>query len=149
MMSMSQKCQYAVRATLELAKHYGKGPVSISEIAANQAVPSRFLENILNEMRQGGFVDSRRGVQGGYFLLSDPNALKVGEVIRFVDGPFDPVKCIGEQSKPCPLKGQCSLIELWIKAKGAVEEVYDGTNFQDLVEKERKLDRAGVVDYCI
>ena len=149
MVSMSQKCQYAVRATLELAKHYGKGPIPISEIASNQAVPGRFLENILNEMRQGGFVDSRRGVQGGYFLLTDPKKLTVGEVIRFVDGPFDPVKCIGEQSKPCPLKGQCSLIELWLKAKNAVEEVYDGTSFQDLVEKERKLNHAIVADYCI
>ena len=146
---MSQKCQYAVRATLELAKRYGKGPTPISEIASSQAVPGRFLENILNEMRQGGFVDSRRGVQGGYFLVADPKELTVGQIIRFVDGPFDPVKCIGEKSKPCPLKGQCSLINLWLKAKNAVEEVYDGTNFQDLVEKERKLDRAIVADYCI
>ena len=149
MVSMSQKCQYAVRATLELAKRYGKGPIPISEIASNQAVPGRFLENILNEMRQGGFVDSRRGVQGGYFLLRDPKELTAGEVIRFVDGPLDPVKCIGEQSKACRLKGQCSLIELWVRAKEAVEEVYDGTSFLDLVEKERKLGDGGVVDYCI
>ena len=148
-MSMSQKCQYAVRATLELAKHYGQGPIPISQIASNQAVPGRFLENILNEMRQGGFVDSRRGVQGGYYLLRVPVELTVGEIIRFVDGPLDPVKCIAEQPKPCPLKHSCSLVELWIRAKEAVEQVYDGTTFQDLVEKERKLDRAGVFDYCI
>ena len=148
-MSISQKCQYAVRATLELAKHYGQGPIPISEIASSQAIPARFLENILNEMRQGGFVESRRGVQGGYFLLADPKELNVGRVIRFVDGPFDPVKCIGEQSNPCPLKGQCSLIDLWMKAKEAVEEVYDTITFHDLVEKERKLDRSRVLEYCI
>ena len=148
-MSMSQKCQYAVRATLELAKHFGKGPVPISEIASSQAAPARFLENILNEMRQGGFVDSRRGVQGGYYLVSDPHELTVGEIIRFVDGPLDPVKCTTGQPKPCPLKGRCSLIELWARAKDAVEQVYDGTTFQDLVDKDHQLDRAGLLDYCI
>lgn len=148
-MSMSQKCQYSIRATLELAKHHGKGPIPISQIAANQAVPGRFLENILSQMRQGGFVESRRGVLGGYSLLRDPKNLTVGDLIRFVDGPLDPVKCIAQQPKPCPLKGRCSLIELWARARDALEKVYDGTTFQDLVDKEHRLHREGLLDYCI
>jgi Rrf2 family transcriptional regulator, cysteine metabolism repressor len=148
--NLSQKCQYAVRAILELAKHYGKGPVAISQIAASQAIPQRFLENILNELRPTGLIESRRGIQGGYLLTRDPGAISVGEVIRLVDGPLDPVKCIGDRNGPCcPLKDNCSLFHLWTRAKVAVEEVYDKANFRDLVEQEKELSRSAALDYCI
>ncbi len=149
-MNLSQKCQYAVRAVLELAKHYGQGPVAISQIAANQAIPQRFLENILNELRPTGLIESRRGIQGGYLLARDPATISVGEIIRLVEGPLDPVKCMTDKKSPsCPLKDNCSLIHLWSRAKAAVEEVYDNANFRDLVEEERKLSRSTVIDYCI
>ncbi len=149
-MNLSQKCQYAIRAILELAKHHGEGPVAISQIAANQAIPQRFLENILNELRPTGLIESRRGIQGGYLLTRDPAAISVGEIIRLVEGPLDPVKCIGDRNGPCcPIKDNCSLFGLWTRAKEAVEEVYDNANFRDLVDQERKLDRSAVLDYCI
>ncbi|MFA6132975.1 MAG: Rrf2 family transcriptional regulator [Phycisphaerae bacterium] len=148
-MRVSQKCQYAVRAILELAKRFGQGPTSISEIASSQAVPQRFLEIILNEMKQGGFVGSRRGVQGGYLLLVEPRQLTVGRIMRVIDGPFDPVRCVGEGGKPCPLKGHCSMIELWQRAKQAVEEVYDNTTFQDLVDREAELGSVTAANYTI
>lgn len=149
-MNLSQKCQYAIRAILELAKQYGRGPVAISQIAASQAIPQRFLENILSELRPTGLIESRRGIQGGYLLARDPATISVGEVIRLVDGPLDPVKCIGDRNGPCcPLKDNCSLFHLWTRAKTAVEEVYDNASFRDLVEEEEKLDRSTVLDYCI
>lgn len=151
-MTISQKCQYAVRSILELAKRRGRGPVAISEIAAKQAIPPRFLEIILNEMKQGGFVESRRGVQGGYMLVGDPRNLTVGQVIRFVDGPFDPVKCGGDDmgGEPgCPLKQKCALVGLWARAKQAVESVYDATTFRDLVDEETALESAGTIDFSI
>jgi len=148
--NLSQKCQYAIRAILELAKHYRQGPVAISQIAANQAIPQRFLENILNELRPTGLIESRRGIQGGYLLARDPAAISVGEIIRLVEGPLDPVKCIGDRDGPCcPLKDNCSLFHLWTRAKEAIEEVYDGASFHDLVEEEKKVDRSTVLDYCI
>lgn len=149
-MNLSQKCQYAVRAILELAKHYGQGPVAISQIAASQAIPQRFLENILNELRPTGLIESRRGIQGGYLLARDPGTVSVGEVIRLVEGPLDPVKCLGDREGPCcPLKDSCALIRLWSRAKAAVEEVYDNSTFRDLVTEERELNRSVAVDYCI
>lgn len=149
-MNLSQKCQYAIRAILELAKHHGEGPVAISQIAASQAIPQRFLENILNELRPTGLIESRRGIQGGYFLTRDPATISVGEIIRLVEGPLDPVKCIGDRNGPCcPLKNDCSLFHLWTRAKEAVEAVYDNANFQELVAEEKELNRAAVLDYCI
>lgn len=149
-MSLSQKCQYAVRAVLELAKRHGAGPVTIGDIAAEQAIPGRFLEMILNELKQGGHVGSRRGIRGGYFLVTPPGQLSVGEIIRFIDGPLDPVKCVNIQDgKPCRLKDSCALVGLWARAKSAVEDVYENTSFQDLVEAERTAQRKHVADFCI
>jgi len=149
-MNLSQKCQYAVRSMLELAKYYGHGPVRISAIAEKQAIPPRFLENILNELKSSGLIESRRGAQGGYILTKDPAEITVGDIIRLVDGPLDPVKCIGDKNTPCcPLRGKCSLIGLWSRAKAAVEEVYDSATFKDLVEQEKELNRSETPNYCI
>lgn len=147
-MNLSQKCQYAVRAILELSKRHGKGTVPTSEIAAAQIIPQRFLEIILNELKPTGLIDSRRGVQGGYFLRKNPKEIAVGEVIRQIEGPLDPVRCTGDKDTPvCPLKGKCSLIELWDQAREAVEKVYDSTSFQDLVDRD--LARGTIPDYDI
>jgi Rrf2 family protein len=148
--NLSQKCQYAVRAVLELAKQYGQGPVAISQIATNQAIPQRFLENILNDLKPTGLIESRRGVQGGYLLAKDPAVITVGEIIRFVEGPLDPVRCMGDKNTPyCPLKESCALIHLWNRAKTAVETVYDEANFRDLVEEEKALSKSAAIDYSI
>ena len=149
-MSVSQKCQYAVRALLELSKHHGDSPLKSGDIAARQAIPVRFLEVILNELKTSGLVQARRGVQGGFLLACKPEDLTVGLVIRLVDGPFDPVQCTGESGKSnCPLQERCSLVELWAKAKAAVEAVYDRTTFKDLVDREHSLDRSSGANYCI
>jgi len=134
---VSQKCQYAVRALFELAKRHGHGPVKIAEIAEAQAIPMRFLEVILGQLRQAGFVESRRGKEGGYLLAVPPSLLTVGEVIRFVEGPLAPVSCLaGEVRSVCPLHGSCVFLGMWEKAGQAASAVYDGTTFQGLVDEE-------------
>lgn len=149
-MGISQKCQYAVRALLELAKRHGRAIVQTDEIAARQAIPPRFLGNILNELRTAGLVAARRGPHGGFLLACDPRQLTVGRVIRLVDGPLDPVRCSKGPDKPdCPLKDRCSLVQLWEEAKSAVEAVYDGATFADLAQREVELDRQRSADYCI
>jgi len=149
-MSLSQKCQYAVRAILELSKRYQQGAVPASEVAAAQAVPQRFLEVILNELKPTGLVDSRRGVQGGFYLSRPPREITVGQVIRLVEGPLDPVRCMSDPDADCcPLRGTCSLLEIWRRAKQAVEDVYDSTTFQDLVDRDHALRRRKVPYYSI
>ncbi len=149
-MNLSQKCQYALRAVFELSKKQGQGPMPAGEIAKAQAIPSRFLELILSELRHGGYVVSRRGVDGGYLLAISPETLTVGDVIRFIEGPLNPVKCIGGNSAgDCPLKGRCAFLGLWERAKNAVEGVYDKTTFHDLVEEEKETVRYTTLNFCI
>ena len=130
-MQVSQKSLYALRAVLELAKHYGTGMVKIAEIARAQAIPQPFLEVILGELRRGGFVRSRRGSGGGY------------ELACFFLGPIGPTACLTDDSEArmCCLRAQrhCLFREMWKKIHDAISSIYNGTTFGDLVQQEKTL----------
>jgi len=149
-MILSQKCQYALRALFELAKHYGKGPVKIAQVAEAQAIPPRFLEVILSQLKQAGFVESRRGNEGGYLLVRPPAGLTVGEVIRFVEGPVGPVNCLESDVKDiCSLRESCVFLAMWEKVRKAVSDIYDNTTFQSLVDEEEHMRSRYVASYAI
>jgi Rrf2 family protein len=141
-MVITQKCQYALRALFELAKREEDTPMKIGEIAQAQGIPSRFLENILNGLKSGGFVDSLRGKEGGYRLARSPESVTVGEIIRFVQGPVSPTPCEPGDDRACAPLGLCVFRPLWERAKRALESVYDGTSLADLVRDDAVL-RAG------
>lgn len=151
-MHVSQKCQYALRAIFELTKRAGEGPVKIGDIAQAQAIPQRFLEVILSQLKQGGFVESRRGAEGGYFLVRPGDGLTVGEIVRFVEGPMSLVDCVTAGGKAkCPMDGTCVFMPIWERVEDAVSEVYDNTTFQYLVEEEERMRMSGntVLNYSI
>lgn len=147
-MNISLECQYAIRSIFELARQYGQGTVPVSEIAKTYDIPDRFLELILNKLKAGGFVISKRGVQGGFLLAVPPKEVTIGQIIRYIDGPLDPVgKCVvGRHGRECPRKSSCTLRDLWDQARTAVEGIYDSANFEDLVNREVAT---AVADYCI
>ena len=147
---VSQKCQYAIRATFELAKKSGHGPVKISEIAEAQAIPARFLEVILNQLRQAGFVQSRRGAEGGYFLARQPDKITVGEIIQFIEGPIVPIACMTDKDgSRCSLHGSCVFMGMWQRVAKASSDVYAHTTLQDLIDEERILHQATSISYSI
>jgi len=144
-MFVSQKRQYALRALFELAKQQGNGPVRIADIAEAQAIPIRFLEVILSELKQGRFVESRRGKAGGYLLAVD-------DVVRFVEGPLGPVGCVGDDSTAegvCSLHGYCVFLAMWSRVQAAVATVYDTTTLRDLLEEEKDMRSRYVPNYAI
>ena len=150
-MFLSQKCQYALRAIFELAKRKDRqGPVKIAEIAKAQAIPVRFLEVILSQLKQAGFATSQRGSKGGYLLIRSPSELTVGEVIRFMQGPVGPVDCVAGVSKgKCPLYSNCAFLAMWEKVQKAVSDAYDNTTFQDLVDQENQKSKKKAICYSI
>ena len=146
-MDISQKCQYGLRAVLELSLRVGRGPVKTGDIAKAQAIPLKFLEVILVELKRGGFVESRRGVNGGYLLTGKPSELTAGQIITFIDGPIMPVDCMGNgASSDCPQKSGCVFLDMWLEARDVVAAVYNGTTFRHLVEKYQNPLSP---DYCI
>ena len=149
-MGVSLKCQYGLRALFELARFEGNGLMRLTDVAQKQAIPPRFLENILNQLRQGGFVESRRGKDGGFVLARSAGQISVGEIIRFFEGPLHPVDCVGDAATHrCPLRGQCVFMDLWDEAKGALDAVYDRRSLADLVAEDKRRNPEVPGDYCI
>jgi Rrf2 family transcriptional regulator, cysteine metabolism repressor len=148
-MLIARKTQYALRAIFQLSKQHNQGPAKIADIAKVQAIPPRFLEVILNQLKQGKFVDSKRGNEGGYFLVRSPDTLTVGEIIRYVHGPLNPVDCIVVGSKDCELHGRCAFQPMWEKVSQAISDVFDHTTFKNLIETEIARSRDSVAMFSI
>jgi Rrf2 family transcriptional regulator, cysteine metabolism repressor len=138
-MQLSQKCQYALRALFELAKRQGEGPLTVAQIAESQAIPARFLELIVQELRVQGWIRSRRGSNGGYTLVAAPASVTVASIIRLIDGSLAPVHCVaGKDERSCSLRGRCAFMRMWQRAQEAVERVYETTTLQDLIDEEQQ-----------
>jgi Rrf2 family protein len=153
MTGVSQKCQYALRALFELSRRQGEGPIPVGQIAQGQSIPVRFLEVILGQLKQNGFVQSRRGVQGGYMLLRSPSEILVGDVVRAIDGPLIPVVCQNSDGNApaadCQTQGNCAFRKMWDRLYRAISEVYDGTSFQDLLDEDLRLRQEFIANYDI
>jgi Rrf2 family protein len=135
-----KKNQYALRAIFELAKHRGKGPKKISEIAEVQAIPLRFLEVILGQLKGSGLVESKRGFYGGYSLTRSADKISVGEVLRFMDKPLGPEKCGAcVSTSNCPFSGNCAFVSMWNRVNEAIFDIYDSTTIQDLLNNEKRI----------
>ena len=138
-MSVSSKCYYAIRAVYSLAEHGDATPMKTADIAEREMIPIRFLEVILNQLKSGGFVKSRRGAEGGYQLAKPADAITVGEIMRFVDGPIAPVDCVS-QSRPkvCEFHGECHFFGFWGRVRQAISDIVDHTTIADLIVENRK-----------
>jgi Rrf2 family protein len=144
---VSLKCQYGLRALFELAKSWGGELRRIPEIAEEQAIPERFLENILNHLRQGGFVESRRGKGGGFMLARAPSTVSIAEIVAHIDGNIYAIDCEGALPvHKCRLKGDCVFLPVWQEARAALQAVYAGKTLQDLLDADESRVRD---DFCI
>jgi Rrf2 family protein len=135
-----RKNQYALRAVFELAKHRGKGPTKISEIADAQSIPVRFLEVILNKLKGSGLIDAKRGFYGGYFLTRSPDQITVADILSFMQGPPTTVDCAACVAKfKCPYGHRCAFSAMWNRVNRAILQVYSETTIQDLLDNDRQL----------
>jgi Rrf2 family protein len=123
-MNTSVKSQYALHAIFDLAAQPPDQPVKIADIARRQQIPQKFLELILASLKQGGFVESRRGAEGGYRLAKPADQLTVGQVLRYVEQP--------RRHKPEP--GD-PFADLWRRVDAAVDDLLDSTTFAELVRR--------------
>jgi len=138
-MRISHRCEYALRALLELAKSVEAGPIRIEDIAKRQLVPKKFLANLLVQLKRGRFVHSKKGPEGGYYLARPPRQITVGEVVRFVDGPVAPIHCVSRAlGEKCEIGGRCGYFPLWKRVRDAVAEIVDRTTVADVLEEQER-----------
>ncbi len=136
---ISQKAKYALRALVALARSHGNHDVQlIAEIAEQQSIPKKFLEQILLDLKHHGIVTSRRGKAGGYMLLKSPDAITFGEVLRIVDGPTAPLPCLSRMAyrrcEDCRDEKNCEIRRVFARVAAATRDVLDGTTIADCID---------------
>ena len=138
-MKISKRGEYALRALIDIgiAKALGRDLVQISELAAQERLPVKFLEQILTQLKQAGYVDSKRGKYGGYHLRMPPERIRFGSVIRLIDGPLAPIACVSQTAyEPCtcPDEEHCGLHVLMLEVRNSIANILDRYTLADTVE---------------
>ena len=139
---ISQKAKYALRALVALAKAAPDKASFISEIAEEQNIPKKFLEQILLELKHHGIVASRRGKMGGYLLQKDAHDITFGEVLRIIDGPIAPLPCLSKfayrRCADCTSESECEIRRVFARVTDASRAVLDTTTIADSLDTNEK-----------
>ena len=153
-MKLSVRGEYALRALLVLSLHYGEGVVSIKTISEEQRIPRKFLEQILNDLKGLGAVESTRGARGGYRLARPPENITLASIVRHVEGAMAPVGCVSErfyERCTCPDEARCPIRDVMKEAREAVVRIMERVTLAELRDRARRLQKPGrkVADFVI
>lgn len=141
-MKIPRKNDYAVRALIDLAQHYGEGAILSGDIAARQGIPEPYLDHLLLSLRKAGLVVSRRGPQGGHMLSKPPAQIDLSEVIAALEGSPASPDC-GEESRPCAYSPSCALRDVWQEVDAAADKVLRATTIATLAQCQRRREQKG------
>jgi Rrf2 family protein len=150
-MRLTKRGEYALRTMIRLgiARRVGCEVVSVSKLAEAERLPFKFLEQILFDLRQAGYVASRRGKLGGVYLAREMGEVKIGDVVRLTDGRLAPIGCASEtdyERCSCPDEQHCGLRMLMIDVRNAITRILDRYTLADVVAVTlRKMEREGAV----
>lgn len=138
-MRLTKRGEYALRALIDLgiAQEAGRDLVQIAEIADHENIPIKFLEAILVELKEEGFLDSKRGKHGGYFLARPMDTIMLGGVIRKIEGPLAPIGCVSQnfyEKCSCPDEDHCGLRMLMLDVRNAIANILDNYSLAQVVE---------------
>jgi len=148
-MKISKKCQYALMAVFELASRNNNLPVKTNDIARSQGISRRFVEIILNELKHGGFIESKRGNEGGYYMARSAAKLTIHEIFEYIEGPISICTEGINNDKNQAHFGKNAFDNLWEQANSALTNVFRSKTFADLVEYEKKHGNEHPSNYCI
>jgi len=135
---VSTKGEYGTRALLELARHYGEGPLQSSQIAARQHIPENYLNQLLIILRRAGLIQSIRGPQGGHQLSRAPSKINLAEAIHALEGPTAPRDCVEEGIQDCSLYDICVLRDVWYDVMQATDRVLNSVTLESLSRRHEE-----------
>ena len=145
-MKISTRCRYGLRAILELAMEYGKGPLQIKIIAERQEISNKYLEQIMAILKSVGLVRSIRGAKGGYILAKEPKNIRISDVFVALEGPLLTVDCV-DHPEFCTRCTDCVTRHVWTEIQDSIMNVMTAITLQDLVDKS--LTGKDTLDYQI
>jgi len=147
-MKLSTKGRYAARAMLDLAFHYGEGPILLKDIARRQQISERYLEHLITPIKVAGLVTSMRGARGGFTLAKPPSQIRLSEIIQIVEGSIAPVECVDDPDI-CSRADLCVTRDIWTEMQKAMSGVLESTTLQDLIQRQREKENPEAVMYYI
>jgi Rrf2 family protein len=134
---LSKKTKYGLKALTFLAVQKDRNPIAIAEIANHENISQKFLESILLTLRRTGYLGSKKGKGGGYYLIKDPSEIPMTTVMRVLEGPIAMVSCVSlnfyEKCEDCPDEQSCSVHKLMLKVRDSALDVYRNTTLADLM----------------
>jgi len=141
-MKLSKKSEYALRALIQIALHEGEELVRLQDLARKENIPFKFLEGILRDLTNVGILRSKRGVGGGYVLNKPPHQTTLGQVIRLMDGPLAPIRCVSKTAYApcsCPDETACGLRSVMQEVRDAIARILDQTTLADVCRRTKRL----------
>ncbi|MDD6882484.1 MAG: RrF2 family transcriptional regulator [Eubacteriales bacterium] len=143
-MMISTRGRYALRVMIDLAEQQTNNFVPLKEIAERQEISEKYLENIVKNLVQNGFLEGLRGKGGGYRLVRDPDQYTVGSILRLMEGSLAPVSCLEQRAQPCGREAICRTLPMWRNLYELVNNYFDGITLADLIAPAQSGD-----DYVI
>jgi Rrf2 family cysteine metabolism transcriptional repressor len=146
-MKLTVRGEYALRALLVLGLNYGKPVVRIQTISDQQNIPKRFLEQILNDLKSAGVVQSKRGVSGGYRLSRRPEEITLATAVRHIEGALAPVSCVSErfyEKCSCPDESRCAIRSVMKEVREVVVKIMERVTVAELCDRSRRLQQEPV-----
>jgi Rrf2 family protein len=141
---LSKKAKYALKGMVALAQHHGRGPMLISDIAAADRMPRKFLELILLELKNHGLLQSKKGKGGGYFLAKPPDVITAGQIVRIIDGPIAPLPCVSRTAymrcDECADERTCPIRLVMKDVREATAQILDSATLADMIERVRSIE---------
>lgn len=137
-MKLSVKSEYACLALIDLAEHYGDNLRTTAQIAEKQEIPKKFLEQILVTLKYGGYLQSRKGKGGGYWLVKEPGSISLAEIVRLMDGSLAPVDSVSKYFyKPTPISKHKPLLQVFQDVRDYTADKLERTTFADLIRSKK------------
>jgi Rrf2 family protein len=140
-MRLSKRGEYGLRAMIILAHAYKESPdamVQIKEVSEQDKIPAKYLEQILLALKNAGMLQSRMGIGGGYYLARQPKDINLGQIVRVLDGPLAPIRCVSQMAyEPCgcPDERTCGLRMVMGDVRNAIANILDNTTLEDVTER--------------
>ena len=133
---------------LELASHYGEGPIELKEIAKKENISLKYLEQVINPLRADGLVKAIRGAKGGYSLAKPPSEICLYDVVEILEGPLNLLDCLGDP-KACQKVASCVTREIWKEVSDAVSQVFHSVTLEDMVNRKKEKEKNNSPTYQI
>ena len=136
-MKISTKIRYGTRAILELASHYGEGPIELKEIAKKENISLKYLEQVIIPLRSAGLVKSVRGSKGGYLLAKSPSGICINDLVEILEGPINLIECLRDP-KACQKSSFCVTRDIWKEVSEAIYQIFHSITLEEMVNRRKE-----------